>query len=73
MIWSLLIGFGLVSLAFCLLGFHVYGIILSFKRHALYGVIALLVPGFATIIGIAKGVFKKNLLETTVNKGSIAA
>lgn len=49
------------SLAIFLL--HVYGIILSFKKTWYFGVIALLVPWFAVIVGAAKFFFKKNLLK----------
>lgn len=41
---------------------HLVGIVASFKKAWYVGVAALLVPGFALVIGLAKTLFKKDLL-----------
>lgn len=40
-----------------------YGAYLSFKKKWYMGAVALFVPGFALIVGAAKFLFKKDLLE----------
>lgn len=42
---------------------HIYGIVLSFTKKWYFGVIALLVPWFAVIVGGAKYFAKKDLLK----------
>jgi hypothetical protein len=66
-----LIAAALVSLVGFLVVAHIYGVVLSFKRHPLYGVISLLVPGFASIVGLVKILGKTNLLDYT-KKGKAA-
>ncbi len=44
-------------------GFHIHGIILSFKKKWYIGLAALTIPWFALIISIAKVFFKKDLLK----------
>ena len=45
-----------------LLGVTVYGIYLSFLKHWGLGLISILVPGFALVVGGAKLLLKKELL-----------
>lgn len=45
---------------FCL---NLYGYYLCFAKKWYIGAVALFIPGFALIIGIAKLVFKKDLLK----------
>jgi hypothetical protein len=54
LILVLLFGFFLIA--------NLYGVILCFKAKWYIGVASLLVPGFATIVGTAKLIFRKNLL-----------
>lgn len=44
---------------------HIYGIVHCFKKKWYLGAAALLIPGFAWVIAIAKLVFKKDLLENS--------
>lgn len=61
---ALLIG---LLVAISLLGLYVasglYGIYLSFKKKWYIGAISLIVPGFSLVVGIAKLIFKKDLLK----------
>jgi hypothetical protein len=41
---------------------EVYGVYLSFNKKWYLGAVALLVPGFALVIGAAKFLFRKDLL-----------
>lgn len=58
----LLVAMILVMLIFSLI-VHIYGIYLCFKKSPLYGLAALVVPLFPLIIGTAKLIFKKDLLN----------
>lgn len=42
---------------------HIHGIVISFQKKWYLGLAAILVPGFATIVSIAKLVFKKDILK----------
>lgn len=42
---------------------NIYGIIASFKAKWYIGLVSLLVPAFAFVVGTAKFVFKKDLLN----------
>lgn len=46
-----------------LAGLSVYGIILSFNKKWYIGAVALFLPLFGLVIGTAKVVFKKDLLN----------
>ena len=48
----------IIMLPFCLSGIYQ-----SFKKAWYLGITALLVPGFATVLGLAKLLFKKDLLK----------
>jgi len=45
------------------LALKLYGIILCFKKKWYFGVIALCVPLFGEIVGVARFFFKKDLLK----------
>jgi hypothetical protein len=53
----------IVSLWLALAGLSVYGIILSFKKKLYIGAVALFLPLFGLVIGTAKVIFKKDLLN----------
>jgi lysylphosphatidylglycerol synthetase-like protein (DUF2156 family) len=45
------------------LALHVYGIVLSFRKAWYIGLISILVPFFALIVGAAKLFFRTDILE----------
>jgi hypothetical protein len=55
---------GIAALGFASVFATVYGIVLSFQRHPLYGFASLFFTPFAFVVGITKIVGGKNLLET---------
>jgi hypothetical protein len=60
----MIIGIILLSgLLLFLLYVRLYGIYLSFKKKWYIGTAALVVPFFADVVGIAKILFKKDLLK----------
>lgn len=60
---GIILGLGLAALAFTSLFATIYGIVLSFKRHPLYGFASLFFSPFAFVVGIVKIVSGKNILE----------
>jgi len=58
----LIMGF-LFSLALFLFAMKLYGIYISFSKKWYLGLVSLIPCGFAEIVGIAKFVFKKDLLK----------
>lgn len=54
---------GAAILGFASLFATVYGIVLSFKRHPLYGLASLFFTPFAFVVGIVKILSGKNILE----------
>lgn len=54
---------GLAALGFASVFATVYGIVLSFKRHPLYGFASLFFSPFALVVGAVKIVSGKNILE----------
>lgn len=62
MIGVILVG-ALFSFVMAVLAAKIHGIILSFQKKWYTGVVALIVPGFAVVVSVAKVVFKKDLLQ----------
>lgn len=66
MIYSILLAVG-IALAICLflflLSLNIYGMVICFKKKWHFGIMSLLVPWFAIIVGGAKYLFKKDLLK----------
>lgn len=54
--------FLLLALQVAMFGITAYGVYLSCLKHWGLGVVSILVPGFALVIGGAKLIFKKELL-----------
>jgi hypothetical protein len=54
---------GVVALGFASVFATVYGIVLGFKRHPLYGFASLFFTPFAFVVGTVKLVSGKNILE----------
>jgi len=61
----LLGGASALWIAFCLALFalKIYGAVVAFKKKWYFGLMALVVPFFGEIVGVAKLVFKKDILE----------
>ena len=58
--------FFFLSLFVAWMGFmfvQLYGTYLAFKKKWYMGVVALLVPGFSLVVGAAKLLFKKDILQ----------
>lgn len=54
---------GVLAIGFSFVFAGIYGIVLSFKRHPLYGLAALVFGPFAIVVGGVKLVTGKNILE----------
>lgn len=57
-----LILIGVIALSVGLAVAHIYGIVLAFSKAWYMGAAALFIPGFATVVGISKLFFNKELL-----------
>ena len=53
----------MVVLSIALFALHIYGAILGFRVKWYIGLLALLFGGFGILLGIAKFIFKKDLLK----------
>lgn len=51
-----------IAVCLSLFALKIYGVILSFKKKWYIGAVAIIVPGFAEVIAIAK-LLKKDLLK----------
>lgn len=60
---EILLGLVVMLLMLAMVYFHIVGLIASFQKAWYIGLIALLVPAFAVVVGIAKSVFKTNFLN----------
>lgn len=54
---------GVAAIGFATFFATIYGIVLSFQRHPLYGLASLVVSPFAFVVGTVKIFSGKNLLE----------